>query len=602
MDIKMQVNTLKILTQLANTKTDNKAVIESEPQKTEIFDGAKGEPMPRSTPKDEGVSESRIKEYISELGKSKYVKAHNVIIAKNGKIIAEKAFKPYSNECWHITYSMCKTITGMAIGMLVDDGLLKVEDYVCDIFKDKLPLLTNMRLKKLTVKNLLTMSSGVNFNEAGSVTDEDWFEGFFTSGVKFQPGKEFNYNSMNSYILSAIVKEKTGKGLTEFLKARLFEPLGMGKLFWEKSLQGIEKGGWGLYILPEDMCKLGQLILNKGKWGDKTILSEAWIENSTTKQIEVPESIGHYDYGYQLWVGSEPRCVLFNGMFGQNISVFPDIDTVVVVTAGNNDMFQTNEYFKITDKYIGRGFNAPIEKEKMAELDKYIEKSCAKTLKAAENEKELPQICKLLSGQFYMYDKREAASVGLLPLMLQSLQNNYSGGLSVMTFRIEDGVFEMRIQEGDKLYTIPIGFNKTHYYVQDFNGEKYYIGVDGRVDKNEDGYPVLIIKMSFIETASVRLIKLTLRNSNTIVTQWSETPGLDFLINGALSVYEGIDNKFVRKVADTFDVDKVLSRLTNIFSPTITATRIEETNEIILLGMTVDEQKSIVKKLTKRII
>lgn len=110
--------------------------------------------------------------------------------------------------------------------------------------------LTNVRLKKLTVKDLLTMSSGVVFNETGVITEENWTEGFFTSGVKFIPGSSFNYNSMNTYILSVIVKKVTGEGLCEFLEPRLFEPLGIRDYFWEKSQQGIEKGGLGTIFTP----------------------------------------------------------------------------------------------------------------------------------------------------------------------------------------------------------------------------------------------------------------------------------------------------------------------------------------------------------------
>ena len=357
MDIKNQTNTLRIITRLINNKKDNKSVIDFTPQKTEIFGKRTSTRMPRSTPRKEGVSSERINEYFKALTENHNVFPHGVIIVKNGKIIAEKEYSPYNNNIWHITYSMCKTITGMAIGMLCDYGILSVEDRVCEIMGDQLPLLTNVRLKKLTVKDLLTMSSGVVFNETGVITEENWTEGFFTSGVKFIPGSSFNYNSMNTYILSVIVKKVTGEGLCEFLEPRLFEPLGIRDYFWEKSQQGIEKGGWGLYLLPEDMAKLGQLILNGGKWGDHTLLSDKWMREAESKQIEVPESIGRYGYGYQMWIGEDPRCILFNGMFGQNISVFPDINTVVVATAGNSDMFQTNDYFELTDKYIGRGLS-----------------------------------------------------------------------------------------------------------------------------------------------------------------------------------------------------------------------------------------------------
>ena len=583
MDIKNQTNTLRIITRLINNKKDNKSVIDFTPQKTEIFGKRTSTRMPRSTPRKEGVSSERINEYFKALTENHNVFPHGVIIVKNGKIIAEKEYSPYNNNIWHITYSMCKTITGMAIGMLCDYGILSVEDRVCEIMGDQLPLLTNVRLKKLTVKDLLTMSSGVVFNETGVITEENWTEGFFTSGVKFIPGSSFNYNSMNTYILSVIVKKVTGEGLCEFLEPRLFEPLGIRDYFWEKSQQGIEKGGWGLYLLPEDMAKLGQLILNGGKWGDHTLLSDKWMREAESKQIEVPESIGRYGYGYQMWIGEDPRCILFNGMFGQNISVFPDINTVVVATAGNSDMFQTNDYFELTDKYIGRGFDVPVDLPEKSATQLFVEESVEKALRRSVHKEAMPQLCEVLNGSMYKFEKRESSPVSLLPLILQTLQNNFQGGLSRMAFIINDGKFKLIVKENSGVHVIPVGFLKPEHTVLNFGGEKYMVAVTGHTSDDEDGYPVLSVKMSFIETASVREMKFYLKSDSESELVWRETPGVEFIVNGAGAIYSSIENKIkiVKKVADILDWDIMLYQLNRILAPRLIGVKNHDLGELI---------------------
>src|SRR5699024_4911566 len=145
------------------------------------------------------------------------------------------------------------------------------------------------RFRSLTVRHLLTMTSGVDFDEVGAVTEEDWVKCYFESGVRFEPGAEFAYNSMNSYLLSAIVRERTGQGLSQVLRPRVFVPLGFGRVHWETCPRGIEKGGWGLYLCPEDMAKIGQLLLQKGRWNGRQLVSEEFLREMTRKQVDTPD-------------------------------------------------------------------------------------------------------------------------------------------------------------------------------------------------------------------------------------------------------------------------------------------------------------------------
>ena len=178
------------------------------------------------------------------------------------------------------------------------------------------------------------MRAGVLFSEPEALSETDWSKAFLNSSLKGDPGTEFHYNSLNTYMLSAIVRRKAGKGLLEFIQERLFDPMGITDVLWETCPMGIEKGGWGLYIRPEDMAKLGQLVLDGGLWQGRRLISQAFLQAALTAHASPPPELGDYDYGYQIWVGRKANTFLFNGMLGQNVLGFRDSGILLVTNAG----------------------------------------------------------------------------------------------------------------------------------------------------------------------------------------------------------------------------------------------------------------------------
>ena len=311
------------------------------PQKPDFpFDAVYEQAFVRATPESQGISSDLFAALLRELDASKDTDMHHFMALCHGKVICECNFAPYPKGMWHITHSMCKSITGMAIGMLIEEGKLKLNENIYDIFSDHMNAFSKIFRPVITVENLLTMTSGVTFNESGIVSGNDWLGSFLNASVNGKPGTEFQYNSLNTYVLSAIVTKRTGETLTEYLTPRLFGPLGITKYYWETCPKGITKGGWGLFICPEDMAKLGQLYLNHGIWHEKQIIPADWIRESTTKQVDSIE--GTYGYGYQIWMENRLNSFEFNGMLGQNVIVYPDLDMVIVTCAGNNELFQNN--------------------------------------------------------------------------------------------------------------------------------------------------------------------------------------------------------------------------------------------------------------------
>ncbi|HPG92432.1 MAG TPA: serine hydrolase [Clostridia bacterium] len=555
MIIKVKQNTLRLVLRILNNKESTEPVLILPPQKDCVLSQNHGSLLLRSTPEKEGVPRNTIENFFTEIDQDKTIAPHTVIVAKNDKIIGEKSYAPYTAKCWATSYSMCKTIAGMAIGFLSDEGKIDINQKYQKIMRPNF-FTRNFYHRNITVKNLLTMTSGVAFNEAGSVTSTDWANDFMTSELKFKPGKEFMYNSMNSYMLAALVNKITGQGLVEYLTPRLFEPLGITDIFWEKCPQGIEKAGWGLYILPEDMAKLGLLVLNKGMWNGVQLLSKKWMEEATSTQIDVPEFVGKYNYGYQMWTGDEPKMAIFNGMFGQNIFILPKTGIVVVITAGNSDMFQSNNIFPLVEKYFGK-----FSEQKLLPPVKII------SLKPV-NQNMLNDI---LGRQIFL-TTLTSEKIGLLPNFLQIIQNNYTMGLDKLTINCVDGKYFCEFIEGSAVYNVPFGFDKAIKSVIQINGESYEVASQGYFAQNDDDEDVLKIKIHFLEMASMREIKLTYFG-NRVHLKFVETPGKDFLLKMLVLTPENIKkNILIKQLAKTIDLDYLLYKTKATLEPDLLGT------------------------------
>ncbi len=575
MDILVQKNALKLIRQIVNRAVATQPIIPFRPQKAAFPSGAVIEqPFPRKAPEAEGISSSHILSFLTELRDDSTLDMHGIMILRNGSVIAESAFGAYKLDTWHITHSMCKSITGLAVGMLIDEGRLSLDDRIVKIFDKKAPPLAAIMQKNLTVSHLLTMTSGAVFNEAGSVTEEDWVKGFLESTLKSEPGHTFSYNSMNSYMLSAIIKQITGQGLAEYLGERLFGPLGIKNFFWEKCPNGIEKGGWGLYICPEDMAKIGQLVLQRGLWNGKRLISEKWISESTAAKVKTPDTLGDFDYGYHIWTGRKQNSFLFNGMFGQNVIGFPDSGILIVSNAGNDEMFQQSSYFNLLNKYFGPDVSfssvLPADKQAHKRLLRFAherglpaQNPIAAVFKRNRNLKQ----CMELSGKAYVLDNLKSRGIGFLPVIAQAVQNNFTSGLKGISFSLENRTLIIKIDEENASFSLPVGFSEPEYATADIYGEPYIIGTTGRFAENEDGDTVLKLRFSFIEIANSREIKLIFRGDK-IKVFCSETPGVPYLRLILSSIEKNFTNsRIFGSVISKVDPDYLEYKIGRVMEP-----------------------------------
>ena len=297
-----------------------------------------GADLPRSSPEAQGVSSSAIQAFIEAADKN--INAlHSIMLVRHGHVIAEGWWAPYTAESPHSLYSLSKSFTSTAIGIAISEGKLSLDDEVLKFFPEDAPAEPSNNLKAMRVSDLLRMSTGQQ-TEPPRTPDQAWTKTFLAHPVPFKPGTHFLYNTSATYMLSAILQKATGKTVLDYLRPRLFEPLGIEHPTWETSPQGISTGGYGLSIRTRDIASFGQLYLQKGKWQGKQLVPEAWVEAATARQTSNgsnPRSDWDQGYGYQFW-RARHGAYRGDGAFGQYCIVFPEQDAVLAITAGVNDM------------------------------------------------------------------------------------------------------------------------------------------------------------------------------------------------------------------------------------------------------------------------
>ncbi|HAU85848.1 MAG TPA: hypothetical protein DCW90_10200 [Lachnospiraceae bacterium] len=542
MNIKLQVRTLDLLSKIVNGNLNKIAYIDYVPQKAKFKKQKNKQPFPRTTPEEQGISSQYLKNFLEELQKEDSIHTQGIMIARNGAVILEGAYKPYDLDTWRVTHSLCKSLIGLAVGIAIDEGWFGLDDTIASIFGKENRFMKVFQQKNITIRNLLMMSSGVTFNEIGSIIDTEWTKSFLDAQTSFEPGREFAYNSMNTYMLSAIIQEKTNQSVTQFLQKRVFEPMGIDNVHWELSPEHIVKGGWGLYITLEDRTKLGQLFLNKGKWNGKQIVSQGWIKQMTTKHMDTPIWMNHYGYGYQVWIGKRRNSVIFNGILGQNVIVMPDLNMVISILSSNVDMFVNSSLLDVVERFFASDMFRPSKtlppnpvqygelKNYLATLSFQKEFAIKQNVKRkqsgwgrfltkrknrfAEILRDLPDGIENISYDVYEAEETHAS---IVPLFVQTIQNNFSQGITSFSFQKEKNQLVLNIEEHEMKWKIPIGFKQPIYSVLNVHEEYYQISAWGQLTKTEDDVPVLKLQIGYLETTNCRVMRFYFQDGCIIV-------------------------------------------------------------------------------------
>ena len=303
-------------------------------------------------PEDTGLSSKGLLQYLDAVERSG-LEHHTILVARHGKLAARMCFAPYGKDDPHMLFSLSKLFTSAAAGFAVQEGLLAWDTKVADILAKDVPENADPHLAEVTLHHLLTMSSGLEESSDRTETDT-WAREVMGHAFAHAPGEWFHYNSHGTYLVSKMVQTVTGLTVRDYLMPRLFTPLGIPAPDYDLSPEGVCCGGWGLHLSGESILRMGQCLLDGGRWEGKQILPEEWLARASAKQVDNsngnpdPNNEWHQGYGYQIWRTRGNR-YRGDGAFGQICMVSPELDMVVAITAGVKDM---GEEMRLLHEYL----------------------------------------------------------------------------------------------------------------------------------------------------------------------------------------------------------------------------------------------------------
>lgn len=577
---KWKKKAVELLEGLAISKSKSPSVITPYPSKTDISKKDSSH-LRRATLKSADVSPRVIENLLRALEDEKRANLHNIIIVKGGKVICEASHPGYDINTYHLSHSMSKTVVGLAAGLLYDRGELKLSQPVHEIlekdYEDK-------RFSSITVENLLTMTSGVPFSEIGVATSVNWTDDFFGSSLDFEPGTKFAYNSMNSYILGKVVSKISGKSLTELITPAILAPLGIDNFFWEMGPEGVEKGGFGIYMSCESWAKVGLLILNRGVYNGERIISEEWLDKSLVRHSQNPSERSEFDYGYHIWLHKEKEEYLLSGMLGQNVWICPKNDIIVAINSGNNELFQDSPALKIIREHLSEEI-APFGNSSKKELNS-LEATAKGFMQNRHFIKPLPYKTGILErlgikpkapfdtawekilGTYAIGDNNS----GILPLFVSVMQSNYSGGIKEISLTRDGNSILFSSKEGldGAERKIKVGLYDFEDNVVDFNGEKYIVRAMGEAIEDEDRNPIFKLELIFPELPDTRIMKFHLDDEKRLIMRLSERPDENIATQYMETLVSGGKASFVlgileKKMGSNF----ITKKINEVFNPTL---------------------------------
>ncbi|HZX05858.1 serine hydrolase [Kribbella sp.] len=301
--------------------------------------------LPRASPSTAGIHAAGVSALLDRL-EEETIECHSLMVVRHGQVVAEGWWAPYSADRPHQLYSLTKSFVSLAVGIAVDDGRMNLEDRVVDVLADHAPESVPARVKELTVHHLLSMSTGHSedvLEAAWTLEPQDLVRGFLRIAPDMQVGSRHAYSNPTSFVLARMVERVTGQGLPEFLAQRLFRPMGISGAEWDRVGNGLTFGFHGLYLTTEAVAAVGQLLLQGGRWRDRQLVSQQWVELASRQHVETLQFEDNSrapdwleGYGYHFW--RSRYGYRGDGAMGQLCLVLPDVDVVVAITAATPRM------------------------------------------------------------------------------------------------------------------------------------------------------------------------------------------------------------------------------------------------------------------------
>ena len=418
-------------------------------------------------------------------------------------------------------YSVSKSIVSTAVGFAVSEGLITPETKLIDIFPEYRPDKPDETLESITLHHLMTMTAGKDVSLLADKTSKHWVRDFIETKQGYTPGEGWSYISENTYCVAAMITRVTGLSLTEYLKPRLYEPLGITSFQWERDPKGIEVGGWGLFLKTEDLAKIALCYLNGGRYNGKQIIPENWINLASSNLTQgIPDSPDD-GYGYFIWgCRCDNSTYRFDGMFSQFAFVFKDYDAVIVMTSNEIDEEKTKNC--VMNHFPDAFFEG--EEPEPEKIPAFV------PLKEIYSSERQADIEKRISGK----------SIKIAPNPMLALAGF---PLSVLTFP----AIYMSADKGGPIDNIRFNFYEdecTMYWTEGEESNVIHIGLDGKPRKSKiklgklkytasssaawTGKHTLEIWIRPLEAVTQRRFKFIF-TGNSVIIEPSSMPTLDYL-------------------------------------------------------------------------
>jgi CubicO group peptidase (beta-lactamase class C family) len=299
--------------------------------------------LPTSAPREQGVDARGVQSFLDVLEGSAAIEPHSLMLLRHGHVVAEGWWAPYARDRRHLLYSLSKSFTATALAFAVEEGLVRLDDTVLSYVPELDADITDERSRRMLVRHVAAMASGhrdETLDLALAADRENPVRGFLLLPPDEEPGTVFAYNQPCTYALASIIARRSGQGLTDYLRPRLLDPLGIGEVAWHRDHADLELGFSGLHATTDAVARLGQLYLQRGRWGDTQLVPEAWVEEATRSHV-ANEGLGRpvdwsQGYGFQFWMSRHGY--RGDGAFGQFCVVLPEHDVVLAMTAATEAM------------------------------------------------------------------------------------------------------------------------------------------------------------------------------------------------------------------------------------------------------------------------
>jgi CubicO group peptidase (beta-lactamase class C family) len=361
-----------------------------------------------STPEAQGMDSGLLAQMLEQISGEK-IRIHSVLVIRNGYLVTEAYFHPYTRDTKVQVQSITKSVIGALVGIAIRDGYIKSpNEKLLSFFPKRAVENPSLNKNSIRLKHLLSMSSGFPCQEFSSSEQSmeqssGWVQYMLDLPVDTPPGKNFGYCDGNPHLLSAILGIRTGMNAREYANRQLFRPLGIppvGASDWQADPQGIPNGGHGLYLRPIDLAKLAFLYLHQGMWDGQQLLPANWAADSTKQVIQKPEGPG---YGYLWTVYPQKGRYSALGLGGQQIHVYPSKNMIVFISAALESFAEAPEVEKLLDEYILPSVQADGPLAENAKGYSRLENAIEEAANPIWQVPPLPEMAESISGSAYTF-------------------------------------------------------------------------------------------------------------------------------------------------------------------------------------------------------